>query len=306
MMITLLCTLAASCSALHRCTLPQFILLTHDDAISDASHELLRAVLDSAPSVNGCPVVFTLFINTGNQFNRLAYTGYLLCDGRPGPELCQTAGPPDNPGFPEDGVANSCTHAKDLYDRGCEVADHTHNHTPIDLLDREQLTAELSTMRQNISACGIPASDVVGFRPPYLRGASPVLREVLHELGFLYSSRWAGWHLQTRLFHVLLGRRELSIYNCAMRACSLIECSTGSASQGFARRLWPFDMGEGIPISCGCGGVESHVCNDEERHPGLFEVPGMPGGSCFPRHGRFAHGLSNCVWVCCAVRSVVK
>lgn len=61
-------------------------------------------------------------------------------------------------------------------------------------------------------------SDIVGFRSPYLNTDSSV-RGALHEAGFLYES-------------------------------SLVEDPRQSLSRGFGSRIWPWDLGFGVPINC--------------------------------------------------------
>lgn len=64
----------------------------------------------------------------------------------------------------------------------------------------------------------------------------------------------------------------------ARRRSSLVEDTRGgSASRGFAQRLWPFDMRDGIPMNCTDGGgpygAQRQACEAGEAYPGLWEVP---------------------------------
>ena len=82
------------------------------------------------------------------------------------------------------------------------------------------MTREIVAARRVISqSAGIPMSDIVGVRAPYL-DVNPEQRRVLWQNGFLYDS-------------------------------SLIEEGTGSSlSTGPAGRVWPFTLQDGIPIIC--------------------------------------------------------
>ncbi|KAL4424966.1 hypothetical protein ABPG77_002851 [Micractinium sp. CCAP 211/92] len=186
---------------------PQFVLLTHDDGVSRSSRDMLRAITDGRRAPNGCPLTATLFAKIGNT---------------------------------------DCKALTELYQLGYEVADHTFQHKRLYGANRTFVESEIVDGRAQLAACGVPASDIVGFRAPYLEIDLPV-REVLAANGFLYDS-------------------------------SLVEDTLGgSASRGFANRLWPFDMGGGIPMNCTTedGPYSKHrqACDPGEAHPGLWEVP---------------------------------
>jgi hypothetical protein len=70
---------------------------------------------------------------------------------------------------------------------------------------------------------------------------------------------------------------------------SIMESMNGSVSNGFGDRLWPFDMGGGIPINCTSDDRYTQICSEEERWPGLWEVPGAPSVD----GGTFATGCSS-------------
>lgn len=61
------------------------------------------------------------------------------------------------------------------------------------------------------------------------------------------------------------------------RCCStIIEPMSGSASRGFSERLWPFDMGGGMPINCTTYPMFTQLCSPDQSLPGLWQVPGRP------------------------------
>lgn len=108
--------------------IPQFVLVTHDDAISELSNFVVRSAIDGFKNPNGCNVPATWFTTT---------TGTV------------------------------CELAKKLYDENHEIAIHTVNHAQLDpgMLGMEQ---EIMGARDDLVQCGIPKEKMVGFRAPYL------------------------------------------------------------------------------------------------------------------------------------------
>ena len=108
--------------------IPQFVLVTHDDAISDLANFVVRSALDGFKNPNGCNVPATWFTTS---------TGTV------------------------------CDLAKKLYDENHEIAIHTVNHKQLDpgLPGMEQ---EMMGARDDLIKCGIPKEKLVGFRAPYL------------------------------------------------------------------------------------------------------------------------------------------
>ncbi|EFN58774.1 hypothetical protein CHLNCDRAFT_140524 [Chlorella variabilis] len=134
-----------------------------------------------------------------------------------------------------------CKAVRDLWRAGYEIADHTLDHKRLVGQDRSYVESEVVGARRQLAECGVPEQDIVGFRAPYLF-VDPQLREVLHENGFLYDS-------------------------------SIMESMNGSVSDGFSSRLWPFDMGAGVPIACASDDTYTQLCSTAESWPGLWEVP---------------------------------
>lgn len=128
---------------------PQFILFTHDDAITPSAEAAFRAILDGRRSANGCPAVATLFT---------------LARG------------------------TDCQLLQGLYRDGYEVASHSLTHQKMNDWGEAEVAAEVVGGRAALaSKCGIPAADIVGWRQPYLQ-ASPTVRQAVKAAGFWYDS----------------------------------------------------------------------------------------------------------------------
>lgn len=135
-------------------------------------------------------------------------------------------------------AGSSCDVIKSLYQRGDGFADHTTTHlemspgTPV-----ATITAEIVGGRNYlVQQCGIPASDVTGYRSPYLVENPPV-RQVLLANGFRYDSSM-----------------DFSVNDGNMSA-----------------RVWPFTMDYGVP-DADCD-KKFEVCGPGESYPGLWQIP---------------------------------
>lgn len=180
---------------------PMFVLLTHDDAVTSQTFDLMTSITDGKQA-NGCPLVATMFV---------------LSQG------------------------TDCDLVTELYSRGYEIGDHTVHHKSLNDMSSSEIQDEILGARSDIAECGIPESAIRGFRSPYL-DTNPKVRQVLADAGFEYDS-------------------------------SLIENTKGaSVSNSFGDRIWPFDMGDGIPINCKYYSP-AQTCDDSESYPGLYEVP---------------------------------
>ncbi|PSC73088.1 Polysaccharide deacetylase domain-containing [Micractinium conductrix] len=127
---------------------PMFVLFTHDDAVTEATHEAMRAVTDGRASLDGCPAVATMFTTISG---------------------------------------NECELMMDLFSSGYEIADHTKSHISLKGLDQDTLEDEVLGARSALAECGVPEGDIVGMRNPFLETDSNV-RKLLAENGFLYDS----------------------------------------------------------------------------------------------------------------------
>lgn len=168
-----------------------------------------------------------------------------------------------------------------------------------------QVEKEISEGRRQLAACGVPVSDIVGFRSPLLEADSN-MRRALSKLGFLYDRR-AGLRLRGRAAAAAVlgmrGRRVVwgcgegrgraapgsqarcaahdgaefiskalpSPTPCYCRSTILEETTGNSVSKSASQRVWPFSMDAGVPLNCAWfGGIQS--CSAAERWRGLFEV----------------------------------
>ena len=109
-------------------SIPQFVLLTHDDAISTLANSVVRSVTDGHKNPNGCNVVATWFTTS---------------------------------------TGSDCALAKALWEQNHEIALHTVNHATLtpSLIGMEE---EIMGAKSDLEMCGIPKEDMVGFRSPYL------------------------------------------------------------------------------------------------------------------------------------------
>lgn len=184
---------------------PQFILLTNDDSVTRGVFDVLTSVTNGRKSLTGCAAAATLFAVGRRDWGQ------------------------------------DCSLVKKLYNAGYEIADHTQSHISLRGLSYAQVEKEISNGRRSLAACGIPASDIVGFRGPLLETDANT-RKALSKLGFLYDSTL------------------------------LEETSGNSVSRSPSQRVYPFSMDNGVPLNCKWyGGIQS--CSTSERWAGLFEVP---------------------------------
>ncbi|KAI7844629.1 hypothetical protein COHA_001719 [Chlorella ohadii] len=131
---------------------PQFVLFTHDDAVTEDTHTLMLEVTEGRKSAtNACPAVATMFVTTAN-------------------------------------AANDCELMMDLYQKGYEIADHTLSHLSVRGKKYQQVADEIVGLRdQLVKQCGISKDEIVGFRAPFLE-TDETVRKVLGDNGFLYDS----------------------------------------------------------------------------------------------------------------------
>ncbi|EFN52367.1 hypothetical protein CHLNCDRAFT_138796 [Chlorella variabilis] len=127
---------------------PQFVLLSHDDAIKGPTYGMMTG-LTAGKVANNCPIAATMF---------------LLDKG------------------------NSCSKAKDLYNQGYELAVHAITHDSFLPKSKDEIAEQIVGGRQQMADCiGISAGEMMGARAPFLE-IKPEVWEVLSENGFLYDS----------------------------------------------------------------------------------------------------------------------
>ncbi|KAI7837264.1 hypothetical protein COHA_008878 [Chlorella ohadii] len=131
---------------------PQFILLTHDDAITAATDANIRAVITNHKNKNGCNMPATFFVLKKDT---------------------------------------DCELARKFYEENSELAIHSTTHVQLTEPfpgGPDALAAEMFGARDFLNqTCGIPLEDLVGFRTPLLAHNPPV-RQALAKAGFLYDS----------------------------------------------------------------------------------------------------------------------
>lgn len=128
---------------------PQFLMVTFDDAIHGYTEELISAFMSGLTNPNGRLVPMTYFTN-------VQYTV---------PEV-----------------------ARGLYVAGHELANHTATHTTSANTDLETWRTELATLTAFlVHEVGMREEEIVGFRAPFLE-TNQAMWEALEEFGFLYES----------------------------------------------------------------------------------------------------------------------
>ena len=122
------CPSLSAPGGLQGANIPQFVLITHDDAISNLANTVVRSAVDGFKNPNGCNVVATWFTtSTGTE----------------------------------------CELAKKLYDENHEIGLHTVHHASLGP-DFAGMEEEMMNARKDLMQCGIPEGEMVGFRAPYL------------------------------------------------------------------------------------------------------------------------------------------
>eukprot|EP00887_Chlorella_sp_A99_P001512 scaffold8.g1512.t1 len=151
--------------------MPQFVLITHDDAVHTTSNYLMRLITDGHYNPNGCNVPATYFVSNDQN------------------------------------LAN-CTLIRALFDDNNEIATHTINHKKLLPPGNKDafpgnITEEVVGMRQwLVDRCNLPKEEIVGFRSPFLIH-NPIVRKAIQAAGYLYDSSLsepaASWSTSTSL-----------------------------------------------------------------------------------------------------------
>ncbi|GBL75529.1 hypothetical protein AVEN_154875-1 [Araneus ventricosus] len=134
--------------------LPQFVVLTFDDAVTTLNIKTYRQLLKGRKNWNGCPVTATFFVS--HEYNDYEFVN-------------------------------------ELYRQGNDIAVHSITHESSTEMwkkasyDRWQ--ADMIGMRQILSKFGlIPESEIQGHRAPFLQSAGDNTFAMLKENGFSYDS----------------------------------------------------------------------------------------------------------------------
>lgn len=125
--------------------------------------------------------------------------------------------------------------------RGHEIAEHTVTHPDLHKLSSAKKKEEILGARDWIIKCGVPASEVVGHRSPYLSDDVEV-RSILNDNGYLYDT-------------------------------SIPEVYPSPTSPSAAKRLLPYSMWEGNKMVYSCKWFDNiNHCTTTEK-PNIYELP---------------------------------
>lgn len=134
--------------------IPQFVMLSYDDAVNIANFPTYERLFDKRNKENACPIGATFFLSHENTNYRLVH---------------------------------------ELYRRGHEIASHSVTHQSNTQYwknaDKKTLIDEISGMRQIVAKfADININDVKGYRAPFLQTTGNSTFQVLKDEGFKYDS----------------------------------------------------------------------------------------------------------------------
>jgi hypothetical protein len=134
--------------------IPQFVMLTYDDAVTVANYPTYSKLFDRRNKENACPIGATFFLSHEN-------TNYQL--------------------------------VHELYRRGYEIASHSvthHSNTQYwKNADKKTLIDEITGLKKMVAKfADININDVKGYRAPFLQTTGNTTFQVLHDEGFKYDS----------------------------------------------------------------------------------------------------------------------
>ncbi|GIY22966.1 nodB homology domain-containing protein [Caerostris extrusa] len=134
--------------------LPQFVVLTFDDAVTTLNINTYRQLLKAKHNSNGCPVSATFFVS--HEYNDYEFVN-------------------------------------EVYKQGNDIAVHSITHeSSTEMWKTASLNRwkdEMTGMRQILSKFGlIPSSEILGHRAPFLQSSGDSTFEMLKENQFVYDS----------------------------------------------------------------------------------------------------------------------
>ena len=185
--------------------IPMMIIPTHDDNTDKSSAKYVMDITEGFKNPNGCKIPAVMFTTQR----------YSDCD----------------------------TVRKLYFEKGYEIGGHTVSHRKTNSLSSSEKKKEVTGVRNwLINECGIPSSDVIGNRMPYLLGDSE-LRRYLADAGYLYDA-------------------------------SMPEFYNSKSSPSGSKKILPYNMKYGIAQmqSCGWFGSNLNRCSATER-PDLVQIP---------------------------------
>ena len=185
--------------------IPMMITFTHDDNTDSRSAKYVQDITERYTNPNGCKIPAVMF--TTQRFS-------------------------------------DCATVQKLYnEKGYEIGGHSVTHRKTNQLSSSEKKKEVTQVRNwLVNECKIPASDVNGWRNPYLLGDAEI-RKYLAEAGYLYDS-------------------------------SMPEFWNSASSPSGSRKILPYNMKYGIAQmqSCSWFGSNLNKCTKSER-PDLVEIP---------------------------------
>merc|ERR1712179_511863 len=146
--------------------IPQFVILSFDDAVKVDNYDFYDNLIDSYINPNGCPITMTYFITH-------MYNDYSLTN--------------------------------ELHRRGSEIAAHSVSHKP-DVqnywkpMDYDTWFKEINDAKSMINKYGkIPLDDIKGWRAPFLETGGDIMYKAMHDAGFTYDCsistyRYSNWY----------------------------------------------------------------------------------------------------------------
>lgn len=144
------CRCASTKGPLPLSQMPQFVLITNDDAVDGSVVNSLSFLLTHRRNANGCPVPATWFTSV---------------------------------------TFSDCGFIRDRFSKGDEFACHSITHPNMKPgYPRSKMVTEIAGSREFlVKKCGLPKQSVKGYRATYLMTTAEQ-RDVIHDLGFLYES----------------------------------------------------------------------------------------------------------------------
>ena len=185
--------------------IPMMITFTHDDNTDSRSAKYVQDITERFTNPNGCKIPAVMF--TTQRFSDCA------------------------------------TVQKLYYEKGYEIGGHSVTHRKTNQLSSSEKKKEVTQVRNwLVNECKIPASDVNGWRNPYLLGDAEI-RKYLADAGYLYDS-------------------------------SMPEFWNSKSSPSGSRKILPYNMKYGIAQmqSCSWFGPNLNRCTKSER-PDLVQIP---------------------------------
>lgn len=130
--------------------IPQFVLLTFDDAVNDLNKQFFKELFEERYNPNGCPIKSTFYVSH-------EWTDY--------------------------------SQVQDLYADGHEIASHTVTHSHGTNFNEEKWANEVvGEAEMLVRYAGVNPRDIKGMRAPFLAVGGDTMFNMLNRYGFYYDS----------------------------------------------------------------------------------------------------------------------